>query len=315
MAWLRGSPGQPNLGYPHQFHPCLAACIGTFGSVKLWLVACISSWVAQPRWPYHSYSPHYSPPLPLLPPLPRFARGLRRRPCGQAPPRRPPPAMWPSYAADSTARPCARALSRETPVAVRARGTALDAAAVGTARQRSSRNRWTEMWNRAWGAALYLPSLTSSLSRVRWTVATASCSPSCASLSAGSSDLALLHLELFAVAQLCGRAHLRGGRCRRLERGWALPREAAAAGRSGWWAPPREAAAGRRWVSSAVMMVDEKKVSGTTGLGSRKTALLEMLLRSVSRNAAWDSILHNLSLHNTPMQPTNQQWVAFQKPR
>jgi hypothetical protein len=35
-------------------------------------------------------------------------------------------------------------------------------------------------------------------------------------------------------------------------------------------------------------------------------ALLETLLQSVSRNAAWDSILHNLSLHNTPMQPTKQ---------
>jgi hypothetical protein len=62
------------------------------------------------------------------------------------------------------------------------------------------------------------------------------------------------------------------------------------------------------------MVVAEKKVRRTTGLGSRKPALLETLIRSVSRNAAWDSILHNLSLHNTPMQPTKQQWVAFQKP-
>jgi hypothetical protein len=62
------------------------------------------------------------------------------------------------------------------------------------------------------------------------------------------------------------------------------------------------------------MVVDEKKVRRTTGLGSRKSALLETLLQSVSRNAAWDFILHNLSLHNTPMQRTKQQWVAFQKP-
>lgn len=80
-------------------------------------------------------------------------------------------------------------------------------------------------------------------------------------------------------------------------------------------APSRGAAGSGRWVSSTVVVVvDEKKMSRSTGHGSRKPALLGTLLRSVSKNAAWDFFLHILSLHNTPMHSGKQQWAAFQKP-
>jgi hypothetical protein len=111
LAWLRGSPGQPNPGYLYQFHSRLAGCIRTFGPVKLWLVACISSWAAQPRCPYHS--PHHYSLFFLLSPhlhlgevrqgsfvagrVGGLHRGGRRRLCNRASP----PAAWVGSAAEA----------------------------------------------------------------------------------------------------------------------------------------------------------------------------------------------------------------------
>jgi hypothetical protein len=131
LAWLRGSPGQPNPGYLYQFHPRLAGCIRTFGPVKLWLVACISSWAAQPRWPYHS--PHHYSLFFLLSPhlhlgevrqgsfvagrVGGLRRGGRRRLCNRASP----PAAWAGSTAEAAAGrlrglhrglPCEQALKK-----------------------------------------------------------------------------------------------------------------------------------------------------------------------------------------------------------
>jgi hypothetical protein len=62
-----------------------------------------------------------------------------------------------------------------------------------------------------------------------------------------------------------------------------------------------------------VVVVDEKKMSRSTGHGSHKPALLGTLLRSVSKNAAGDFFLHILSLHNIHMHSGKQQRAALQK--